>query len=629
MKFEYIVVGSGAGGGTVAARLAEYGHRVLLLEAGGDPRKLKGSDPGTPNENCLPADYDVPAFHALASENEAMSWDFYVRHYANDELQQQDPKYREHVNGKRVDGVLYPRAGTLGGCTAHNAMITVYPHNRDWEQIQKITGDPTWSPDSMRTYFERLENCRHRPIMRFLAKFGYNPSRHGFKGWLSTQVAIPAAALDDGKLKHVLRKTIKAQVQTGTAPVRERIRWFLVGRGDPNDWRLVKKNSVGVRFLPIATRRHARNGTRERVLAVMKKYPDRLVLETDALVTRVLLDENKRAYGVEYLKGANLYRASKKDGAGAGEPRTAEASREVILAGGAFNTPQLLMLSGIGPADHLQDPDIDVPVKVPLAGVGENLQDRYEIGVVNRMNFKEWRILRGAQFNSKDRQYKQWKWTRTGVYKTNGVVSAVFLKSPYPDDPEKLPDIFCFALLGPFAGYEPDYSARFAKERNYLTWAVLKAHTNNCKGTVRLRSKDPRDTPAINFCYFDEGNDATGDDLKSTVWAVEEVRKLTRKLIDDKTMVEELPGNLDVEEYVKTHAWGHHACGTCKIGPEENGGVVNGDFEVHGTRGLRIVDASVFPKIPGFFIVSSIYTIAEKAADVIHAAAKRAAAVPP
>src|SRR5277367_2903821 len=100
-EWEYIVVGSGAGGGTVAARLAEAGRTVLLLEAGGDPRELSGGDPAQPDGDRLPDDYDVPCFHPFASENDAMKWDFFVRHYGDDAKQKSDPNYRETWEGCR------------------------------------------------------------------------------------------------------------------------------------------------------------------------------------------------------------------------------------------------------------------------------------------------------------------------------------------------------------------------------------------------------------------------------------------------------------------------------------------------------------------------------------------------
>ena len=106
--FEYIVVGSGAGGGTVAARLAQKGRRVLLLEAGGDPVHLQGGDEVYPDKNRLPADYQVPVFHAISTENFAMRWEYFVRHYTSDVLQKRDLKYTEEWDGERVGRGLLP-----------------------------------------------------------------------------------------------------------------------------------------------------------------------------------------------------------------------------------------------------------------------------------------------------------------------------------------------------------------------------------------------------------------------------------------------------------------------------------------------------------------------------------------
>jgi choline dehydrogenase-like flavoprotein len=553
-----------------------------------------------------------------------MKWDFWVRHYGDTDQQKKDPKYLETFAGQRVDGILYPRAGTLGGCTAHNAMIFVYPHNADWDYIADLTGDESWRPKRMRRYFEMLENCQYRGFHRWLAKLGYNPTRHGWKGWLHTQKAIPHSALMDQTLvEMILESAVEAYRNAGNE--RDNPRWLLEGALDPNDWRLVKEDAGGVRYTPLTTRNCARMGSRERVLEVASKYPGRLRIELNALATRVLLDEHNRAIGVEYLKGKRMYRAHATPSSEQGELRTAQASREVILAGGAFNSPQLLMLSGIGPADQLALHKI--PLRVDLPGVGKNLQDRYEVPVVNRMDFDQWDVFKGARFAVGDPQFHQWQGTRDGAYTTNGSVLTAFRRSS-PD--RAVPDIFCLAILGLFRGYFPQYSKLFAENLNYLTWVVLKAHTKNRAGEVTLRTADPRDMPAINFHYFEEGNDSQGEDLDAVVEGIKFVRKITQHFKDRNLIAEEeLPGedaqtDEQLRRFVREHAWGHHAACTCAIGSRENNGVLSSDFRVHGTQGLRVVDASIFPLIPGFFIASAIYMVAEKAAEVIIESSRQA-----
>jgi choline dehydrogenase len=564
---------------------------VLLLEAGGDP------------ESYL---YQVPCFHPSSAEENAMAWNYFVHHYSKDEGR--DEKYRP---GER--GILYPRAGTLGGCTAHNAMITVVPHDSDWDGIAAATGDDSWRAEKMRPYFQRLERCAYVPPPP-------PEAGHGFSGWLTLSNADPALAVGD---MQVVRTILDAALQSARGGFFRFLKWifrFLERADDPNDIRNRAAREGVVTTIPLATSGGRRNGTREFIRRVQKEHPDHLTVRMNALVTRAILDDQQRAVGVECLEGQHLYRADPNwSDAEAFVRKRYSCSREVILSGGAFNTPQLLMLSGIGPKDHLDEKGI--PCRLDKPGVGSNLQDRYEVAVVSTMKH-DFEMLAGATFQPPgdgergDSCFLEWL-EGTGIYTSNGAIGAVILKS---EKRRRDPDLFIFGLPGNFRGYYPGYSRDLERSKNFLTWAIVKAHTNNTSGTVRLNSNDPRETPEVHFHYFEEGNDPGGEDLRSLVKAVEFVRGMNDR--NEAVLEEKLPGRHrlgeELAKWIADNAWGHHASCSCAIGRVEDPmAVVDSRFRVIGAKGLRVVDASVFPRIPGFFIVSAVYMISEKAADVI------------
>ncbi len=606
--FEYIVVGSGAGGGPLACNLARNGHKVLLLEA--------GDDQGARIE------YQVPAFHGASTEVDAMRWDFFVQHYDDANQQKKDTKA---VPGK---GVLYPRAGTVGGCTAHNAMITVLPHDSDWNHIAQLTGDNSWSAPNMRKYWQFVEKNQ------YLGN-GDDKTGHGFNGWLNTERADATLGLKDLKVLSIVKSAALEFVDSAKkgffgslfADVRE---LMAVLNRDFNSGAPGRDQTEGLVSIPLATNQGKRRGVREFIFeTVAAKKP--LTLRTKALVTRVLYDTkpgpngSKKVVGVEYLDGGHLYRAdplAPKSGAG-GKPVVVKASREVILAGGAFNTPQLLMLSGIGAKADLQAMGI-APV-VDLPGVGKNLQDRYEVGVITKFG-SDFSILGKCNFGkAPDPCLDQWKQGQ-GPYESNGAVLGIVKRSSaqQPD-----PDLFIFGVPGFFKGYEPGYSRKATADKRHFTWLVLKAHTGNKGGVVKIKSKDPRDVPDIRFRYFHEGTTANGEhqkDLDAVVEGVNLIREINKTTdtlnLFDKP-VEVVPGagaasRQQIGDFVKNEAWGHHASCTCRIGPANDPmAVLDSRFKVRGTTGLRVVDASVFPRIPGFFIVVPVYMVSEKATDVL------------
>ena len=627
-SYDYIVVGAGAGGGPLASSLARDGFSVLLLEAGED----------FPEDELYAS---IPALHPVASERDKMSWQFFVNHYSDPQRAREDSKYcseTTHCEGlpqplpEHKTGVFYPRGSTVGGSTAVNAMISVKVHDSDWDYIAEITGDNSWRAESLQPYFLEIERNL----------YGRDSSTgHGTNGWLPVSQGGKGIPLNvTTSYTSLLKGLSRATTGSGLDLLA-----FL-----NSDINAAGQSSTGLYQVPGAIDENSRrSGVRQRIYdTISQGYP--LTLRTRSLVSNVLFDDSgqvPKAIGVAYLEGAHLYRADRLVNENAHPVmREVFASKEVILSAGAFNTPQLLMLSGIGPKQHLESHNI--PVRVDLPGVGQNLQDRYEVPVVvkkhglfgNPINFP---VLENCNFSveAPDNCFDQWYSSGEGPYSQAGAIAGAVVKSTefdmsmnkIPDSqPQSDPDLYVFGVGGTFKGYYPGYGTDAFEKYDQFSWIILKGHSNN-KGYVKLRSSDPRDTPIINFQYF--GDPASGEeppsyehnaDLDAVVKGIKMARQATEDangglLFDFYTEVWPGPSvetDQQLRQFVMDESWGHHASCTAKIGPATDPmAVLDSRFRVYGTSRLRVVDASVFPRIPGFFPAVAINMLSEKAADII------------
>ncbi|KAI2619476.1 putative GMC oxidoreductase [Hypomontagnella submonticulosa] len=606
-RFDYIVVGSGPGGAPLAVNLAEAGYSVLLLEAG--------------QNNTAKNSQLMPAFFGEAQWDPESRWDFYVKDYSNATQRARNDKLvwekpgggywigRNPPEGSTQLGVWYPRAGTLGGCDTHNGGLTVLPSRIDFDGIAERTGDESWAYDHMITYFEKLERNLFLPP---------GTPGHGFSGYQPVDVGDKTLFEQEPQILAVAQGSAAALGYTARAASTD---YNVIAQRDinaPSPDRDFLNDVYQISFKKDERGRRYSAGTRVND-AIARGLP--LTVRFDSLVTKVLVDGDLRATGVEYLAGRSLYmadpRATKNN---TGVRRTATATREVILSGGAYNTPQILMLSGIGPSDELNKHGI--PVVVDLPGVGRNLQDHYEVPVIQEFpqNFTFWDscAVPEGQVNP---CFEQWEKNGTGPWSTLGFFQFVLHTSSVAPRGER--DLILYGAADAILGHLPPYMNITGLEAatNVFTYTISESHSRNRAGSVTLRTSDPRDVPEINFEYFTDGGD---DDAQGLIDGIEFTRKIFRSLpgLDGATH-EVYPGPEvstpeQLRQYVRDQAYGHHASSTASIGCDDDPlAVLDSRFRVRGVKRLRVVDMSVFPSTPGTFPLISIFIMSEKASEVI------------
>ena len=589
-SYDYIVVGSGAGGAPAAARLAENGFKVLVLEQGLD----------------LPSKYvDVPLLSGAATLEEHTSTSYFVKHFEDPVRSRKDWKFVEEK-----DGILYPRGtGRIGGSTQVNVQVWVRADDADWERFAEVTGDEFWRARNMRRLLQLVERCEYRPLLKRLDRLGRlfgidslrNRRGHGFNGYIETTRGRFRLLVRDFKLLKIAFMTLLHSLRFGGFgdQVRRLLAYY-----DPNDDRT--QGTEGFVYTPVTITKRGRRagGVRDRLLTVQSKHPDNLTLRKGAKVRNIILDAN-RAVGVQYTLPD-------------GTEHKGWVRREVILAAGAFETPAILMRSGIGPEAELARLGIPKERRIVRSAVGEHLHDRYEIGVVTEMK-KDFALLRGVRFDVDpgDRQYRRWLATGKGVYANNGVVAGFQMKSG-PGLPD--PDLYVFCLPADIRGYYPDYFRQTIARPDRLTWLILYENKGDRRGTVKLTPSDPAGLPEINFRYHAEDDPRNPSDSQPVVTGLRAARRAIASYawaVDQKEVWPgaEVQSDEALRDAIESNSWGHHANGTARMGKSgDSDAVVDGDLKVIDLRNVRISDASVFPHTPGSFIVTAVVQVSEAAA---------------
>ena len=459
----------------------------------------------------------------------------------------------------QLDGraLYWPRGRMLGGSSSMNAQIYIRGHRLDYDRWAAM-GNAGWSWDDVLPYFKRAEDNDR------------GPSRyHGAGGPLSVSDLRDPSPLS--------RAFVQAGIEAGLA-------------ANP-DFNGEEQDGVGPSL--VTQRKGTRCSTAAAYLKPARRRPN-LTVVTGAHATRVLFD-GRRATGVEYRRD--------------GRVETAGTRREVIVSGGAINSPQLLMLSGVGPAAELQAHGIDVVHDLP--GVGRNLQDHLSVTVLATCH-QPLSLLAAESLGNVAR----FLLLKKGMLTSNVGEAGAFARTDAGLDAPDIQLLFA-PVLYINHGLAPPPEHGFTVGVVHLT--------PKSSGAVALSSADPFAAPRITANYL---SDTDGDDLRVLVDGVKLARRVIRAHAFDPYRKAELAPTADVEgdAVLATFVRGmaetlYHPVGTCSMGIDA-AAVVDPELRVRGIDGLRVVDASVMPVIPRGNTNAPTIMIAEKAADLIRTTAR-------
>jgi choline dehydrogenase len=531
-EFDFIVVGAGSAGATVAARLSEQRDTsVLLLEAGRADDHPFGLMP--------------IAFPRVATDP-AYVWPF---------SSEPEPALHE----RRLPTW---RGKILGGCSSINAMINVRGHPRDFDSWRE-RGLEGWDYESVLPYFKRLETS-WRGENRF----------HGTTG--------PVGNVPVDYPESLFLPLQQAAMNLGVPIVADHH----------------AESQEGMSRIELTVREGRRASTSRVYLEPARGRPN-LTVRTHSHVTRITL-EGARATGVEYLRK--------------GAPAAVRAKREVVLCGGAYNSPQVLQLSGIGPPEVLEAAGVKVLHALP--GVGANLVEHPNLLNIYKMKGKLG-FTKFLRFDRAAMAVMEWYLRGTGPFVTAGSVANLIMRSRSGLD---RPDIQIISvsvhqharLWFPLVTPAPVYA---------LTARIGVLHPRS-RGWVRIASADPLAAPRFRFNMLTDPAD-----VESMVRAVKISRKLHAQAPLRDLIAEELnPGpavrtDAEIVAHLRQNVeHRHHPLGTCRMGPVGDAdAVVDAQLRVHGIENLRIADASVMPDDPSGNTNVPTIMIGEKAADLLKA----------